>query len=62
MWPWLTANPANGMMASLGTGMQALSSSIRKKTAGRPELPMRCVAHSTTLLMIEAVMEEAYPT
>ena len=62
MCPWLTANPANGMIASLGTGMQALSSSISKKTAGSPELPMRWVAHSTTLLMMDAVMGEAYPT
>ena len=40
MVPSLTANPAKGMIASLGTGMQALSSSIRKKTAGRPQSPM----------------------
>jgi hypothetical protein len=43
--PSLTANPANGMMASLGTGMQALSRSMRRKTAGSPQAPMRCVAH-----------------
>ena len=35
MVPSLTAKPAKGMIASLGTGMQALSSSIRKKTAGQ---------------------------
>ena len=53
MVPSLTAKPANGMMASLGTGMQALSSSIRKKTAGRPQSPMRSVAHWTTMSMME---------
>ena len=38
MWPWLTAKPANGMVASLGIGMQALSRSMRTKTAGSPQL------------------------
>lgn len=49
--PSLTANPANGMIASLGTGMQALSSSMRTKTAGRPQAPMSWVAHWTTSLI-----------
>ena len=44
MWPWLTAKPANGMVASLGIGMQALSRSMRTKTAGSPHWPMRCRA------------------
>ena len=53
--PTLTANPAKGMIASLGTGMQALSRSIRRKTAGRPQLPMSSVAHWTTMSMIDCM-------
>ena len=52
IWSSVTAKPANSMMASLGTGIQALSSSIRRKTAGRPQSPMSCVHHCTTALMI----------
>ncbi len=55
--PSLTAKPAKGMMASLGTGMQALSSSMRKNTAGRPHAPMRCVAHCTTSLMMDCMRQ-----
>ena len=34
--PFETLKPANSIVASLGIGMQALSSSIRTKTPGRP--------------------------
>ena len=61
MVPSLTAKPANGMIASLGTGMQALSSSIRKKTAGRPQSPMRAVAHWTTASMMDCIMRDSVP-
>ena len=61
MVPSLTAKPAKGMIASLGTGMQALSSSIRKKTAGRPQAPIRCVAHWTTASMMDCIMRDSVP-
>ena len=61
MLPSLTAKPAKGMIASLGTGMQALSSSIRKKTAGRPQSPMSPVAHCTRMSMMDC-MRERYRT
>ena len=34
--PFETLKPANSIVASLGMGMQALSSSIRTKTPGSP--------------------------
>ena len=34
--PFETLNPANSIVASLGMGMQALSSSMRTKTPGSP--------------------------
>ncbi len=43
MWCSLTAKPAKSMIASLGTGMQALSSTMSRNTAGRPQSPMRLV-------------------
>jgi len=41
--PFETLKPANSMIASLGTGMHADSSVIRRKTAGRPADPMKSV-------------------
>ena len=43
----LTAKPAKSMIASLGTGMQALSSTMSRNTAGRPQSPMRWVQKLT---------------
>ena len=47
MSPSDTLKPANSMIASLGTGMQALSSSIRTNTPIRPTESMKSVAAST---------------
>ena len=53
-----TLKPANSMIASLGTGMQADSSVISRKTAARPVEPMKSVATltigSTTLSVMLA--------
>jgi hypothetical protein len=42
-----TLKPANSMIASLGTGMQADSSVISRNTATTPAEPMNSVATST---------------
>ena len=47
MSPSETLKPAKSMIASLGTGMQALSSAMRKKTPGSPSASMTSVANST---------------
>src|SRR5215204_2858475 len=47
MLPSDTLNPAKSMIASLGTGMQALSSAISRKTPGSPRASMTLVAAST---------------
>jgi hypothetical protein len=48
--PWLTANPANIIVASAGMGMQALSSSMSTKTPGRPNTAITWVHQLTTSL------------
>ena len=45
--PLLTLKPANSIVASLGIGMHALSSSMRMKTPGRPRSATTLVANST---------------
>ena len=47
MSPSETLKPAKSMIASLGTGMQADSSSIRTKTPITPAEPMKSVATLT---------------
>ncbi|OPZ43799.1 MAG: hypothetical protein BWY94_01802 [Actinobacteria bacterium ADurb.BinA094] len=59
--PSLTAKPAKGMMASLGTRMPALSSAMSTKTAPRPQSPMSAVAHWTTGSMIDCIMPASVP-
>ena len=59
MSPVETLKPANSIVASLGTGMQALSSSIRMKTPITPTESMKSVAALTIGSMMEAV--EAAP-
>jgi hypothetical protein len=56
MFPSETLKPANSMIASLGTGMQALSSAIRKKTPGTPKASMTSVATSTIGSTMKSVM------
>jgi hypothetical protein len=48
--PWLTANPANIIVASAGMGMQALSSSMSTKIPGRPNTAITFVHQLTTSL------------
>ena len=54
MSPSETLNPANSMIASLGTGMQALSSVISRKTPTVPTESMKSVAASTIGSVIDA--------
>jgi hypothetical protein len=53
MWPWLTEKPAKSMIASLGTGMQALSSVISPNTPGMPNVAITCVQNATSELTME---------
>ena len=55
--PFETAKPANSMIASLGIGMQADSSAISRKTAGRPTELMNSVATLTIGLRTKSVTE-----
>jgi hypothetical protein len=50
-----TLKPAKSMVASLGTGMQALSRSIRTNTPGKPMASTTSTATSTMGSVIEAV-------
>ena len=54
--PSLTLNPANSMIASLGIGMQALSSVIRTNTPPSPAESMKSVATLTIESRMEASM------
>src|SRR3954468_3004712 len=54
MSPVETLKPAKSMIASLGTGMQALSRTIRRKTPATPTLSMKSVAALTIGSVIEA--------
>ena len=47
--PSFTLKPANSMVASLGIGINALSSVISTKTPAYPASPIRLVANSTSL-------------
>ena len=63
MSPSETLKPANSMIASLGTGMQADSSAISRKTAATPAEPMNSVATSTigsTTLSVRLASEEEH--
>ena len=53
--PSATSKPANSMIASLEVGMQALSSSIRRKIPARPRSPITFVAKSTIGSVSEAM-------
>ena len=55
--PFETAKPAKSMIASLGIGMQADSSAINRKTAGRPTELMNSVATLTIGLRTKSVTE-----
>ena len=57
MSPSETLNPANSMIASLGTGMQALSSSISRKTPITPTASMKSVAALTIGSRIASVTD-----
>ena len=63
--PFETLKPANSMIASLGTGMQADSSVISRKTPTTPAVPMNSVARSTigstTLSVSEASRQKTRP-
>ena len=52
--PLETLKPANSIVASLGTGMQALSSSMRMNTPGRPMASTTSTATLTMGSVIEA--------
>ena len=54
--PFDTLNPAKSIVASLGTGMQALSSSMRMKTPGRPIASTTSTATCTIGSVMEAIM------
>src|SRR3954468_14799024 len=54
MLPSETLKPANSMIASLGTGMHALSSVMRRNTPGNPSASMTFVAASTIGLKMSA--------
>ena len=54
MSPVETLKPANSIVASLGTGMQALSSSMSMKTPTTPTESMKSVATLTIESMIDA--------
>ena len=45
--PWLTAKPANIMVASAGMGMHALSMNMSTKMPGSPNTVMMCVHQLT---------------
>ena len=53
--PFETLKPANSMVASLGTGMQALSRSISTNTPGSPMASTTSTATSTMGSVIEAI-------
>ena len=55
--PSETLKPANSMIASLGTGMQAHSSSISTKTPSSPTASMKSVAALTIGSRIASVIE-----
>src|SRR5215207_9109520 len=55
-FPSETLNPANSMIASLGTGMHALSSAISRNTPGSPVASMTSVATSTIGLMMKSAI------
>jgi hypothetical protein len=57
-WPPATLNPANSMVGSLGTGMQALSSTISTKIPARPS----SATTQTAKLTIGSVIEAARTT
>src|SRR3954467_14879647 len=52
--PRLTLKPANSIVASLGIGMHALSSSMRTNTPGRPSASMTLTAKLTSGSVSEA--------
>src|SRR5688500_15737666 len=53
--PSATRKPAKSIVASLGTGMHALSSSIRRNTPGSPSASTTSTARSTIGSVSEAI-------
>ena len=53
--PLDTLKPANSIVASLGTGMQALSATMSKKTPGSPSASTTSTATLTMGSVIDAI-------
>ncbi len=53
--PFETLKPANSIVASLGTGMQALSATISRKTPGSPKASTTSTAALTMGSVTDAI-------